>query len=120
MNLMQNPLSPTRADYQVVRRLLDKLKDHVKTGACDKFLNDGKRAKFLALTPPPVKNCDEENYGSVDLELKVLAHYTKLNIFVISPLERDTPHHDNHGVLGPNDVNPFITHLSGPKRARLE
>jgi hypothetical protein len=120
MNLMQNPSSPTSADYAVVRKVLSKSKDYVREGHCDKFLNERDRDKFLALSPPPVTSLDAANYGSAALELRVMCHYTKVPIFVINPLKSDSPSWTaSAGYLSPTDVNPFITYLSGTRHAKM-
>ena len=89
----------------------------MRAGLCDKFLNKSARDKFLELESPPVQGLNTSNYGSVNVELSIVAHYTGIPIFVHDPLQRDRLLETNEGVtLGTLDRGPAFT-LINPVRS---
>ena len=110
LNVLERPERPTERDYALVRRLLVALKSHVRAGLCNNFLSEPQRAKFLSLQNPPVQRLSAENYGSVALELTVVAHYTGIPIFIHDPLQRDRLPETNDGsTYGTLDRGPAFT-----------
>ena len=114
MNMMENPVRPTRNDCRLLKAIFDAMKQHVKKGNCDHFLGQKERSQFLAMGTPPARELHESNYGSVALHYRVIAHFLRLSLFVLRPLSPDVLPRDNSGnVLGPAKTNPDFSFVRG-------